>query len=175
MKVSCTVLRGRKLPDIMNKRNIYKIIGIVSILLSVYRLIDSIYMYFNGPSFYDPGMLYLFMFPRYYFFIEEWICMTTLLVAGISILINKRVAFYCYNFFFVGFLIYLVSNFEGIISFTFNDILDYLMLFFSIIGALYVFRYKPEKEFNVKRRMNLGTYVLFALIFFAGTYLPIMF
>jgi hypothetical protein len=159
----------------MNKKKIYKVIGIVSILLSIYRLIDSIFIYFDGPSFYNPNMMYLLKLPRYYFFIQEWISMTTLLVAGISMLINKRVAFYLYNFFFVGFLIYLVSNFKGSISFTFNDILDYLLLIFSIFGIFYVVRYKPEKEFNINRRMNLGTYVLFAFIFFTGTYLPIMF
>lgn len=153
----------------------YQIIGILSILLSIYGLFFSIYEYLYGPLIYDPHVLYLFMLPRYCFFMADWISFPILLIGGIMIFKYKCIAYYVYNIFFICNIVSFLFDLQTSNNFSRYGLLRIMIFTTTIFGLYYFNKGVIKNELRINKGLTIGTYILIGGIYFLFLMIPIIF
>jgi hypothetical protein len=153
----------------------YQIIALFSILLSIGKLITAIYQYLDGPSNYNPNILYLFMLPEYWFYMPDWINYSILLLAGILIFYKREISYIFYNVFFICILSSFIIDLDSLFYFSIDNLLKTIIVIMSIIGLYFFNKEKTKNELNIKRGLRVFTLIFIGIIYLVLIYIPIMF
>lgn len=153
----------------------YHIIGILSIFISIYKLIVSIYEYLYGPPMYDPNVLHLFSLPRYCFFMSDWISFPLLLIGGLLILNFKRIAYYFYNIFFISYLVSFLFDLQLPNNFSQNIFFKILIAIPTIFGLYYFNKSQTKDELKIRKGLSIGLMTIIGIAYFLIISIQIIF